>query len=301
MIRISIRQCEYFLAVAQTGGIASAARSLGVSQPAVAQAVTKLEETTGLTLFRRLHARGMELTGQGEEFLSYARDLLSCAGKVSDAVSEIGEHRRGTIRLGCFQSIAPFCLARIVRGYREGMPDVTLEVSEKLQGELSDALRENELDLAIMYDLGADADHIGRLELSAAPPYLIVPEDHWLAGRGSVSIREVASEDYILFDAPQSQDYFFEIFERCGIRPRIGLRCTTIESVRCGVGNGLGVSILAMRPASGTTYDGKRIVSVELQEALPPTRIVIAHPLDRPPGELTLPFVNFCQDVFAEL
>lgn len=301
MIRISIRQCEYFLAVARTGGIASAARSLGVSQPAVAQAVTKLEEMTGLTLFRRLHARGMELTKQGEAFLSYARDLQSCAARVTSAVTEIGEHRRGTIRLGCFQSIAPFCLARIVRGYRERMPGVTLEVSEKLQGELSDALRENELDLAIMYDLGADSGHMGRQELSAAPPYLIVPEDHRLADRRNVSIREVASEDYILFDAPQSRDYFFDIFERCGIQPRIGLRCTTIESLRCAVGNGLGVSILAMRPACGETYDGTRVVSLELQEALPPTRIVIAHPLDRPPGEMTLPFVRFCQDVFADL
>ncbi|WP_282608244.1 LysR family transcriptional regulator [Pelagibius sp. Alg239-R121] len=301
MIRITLRQCEYFRAVAQSGGIASASRNLGVSQPAVAQAITKLEAITGLVLFRRLHARGMDLTGQGEEFLRYANDLLSCAGKVTKAVTEIADHRRGTIRLGCFQSIAPFCLARIVRGYRERAPGIALEVSEKLQDELTDAIEGNELDLAIMYDLGLDPGRMSWQELSAAPPYLIVPPGHRLAERNRVSIREIASEDYILFDAPQSREYFFAIFERHGIRPRIGLRSTSIESVRCSVGNGLGVSILAMRPASDETYDGQRVVSLELEEILPPTRIVIAYPKDRTPGELLLPFVRFCQDVFTDL
>jgi DNA-binding transcriptional LysR family regulator len=300
MIRITIRQCTYFRAVAKTGGISSAARSVGISQPAVAQAIDKLEEMTGLVLFRRLHARGMELTVQGTEFLKYANDLVACAARAGEAIEEIADNRAGTIRLGCFQSIAPFCLARIVSGYRERSPGVVLEVSEKLQDELMVALRENELDLAIMYDLGLDPGRIGWTGLSAAPPYLIVPPDHRLAQRKSVPIREIAQEDYILFDAPGSRDYFFAIFARYGIGPRITFRSASIESVRCSVANGLGVSILSMRPASNETYDGHNVVPIELQEDLPPTPIVIAHHVDNRPGDLTLPFIRYCEDVFGD-
>ena len=70
-----------------------------------------------LVLFRRLHARGMELTAQGTEFLRYAEQLLVYANQMDVAVADIAAHRMGTLRLGCFQSIAPFYLARILREY----------------------------------------------------------------------------------------------------------------------------------------------------------------------------------------
>ena len=51
---ITLKQCRYFQAVALKGGIAPAAQLVGISQPAVAQAIAKLEDQTGLVLFRRL-------------------------------------------------------------------------------------------------------------------------------------------------------------------------------------------------------------------------------------------------------
>lgn len=301
MSRITLRQCAYFRAVAQSGGIAAAARALDISQPAVAQAITKLETVTGLTLFRRHHARGMELTRQGNEFLRHADDLLACADRVELAIDEIADHRRGRIRLGCFQSIAPFCLARILREYRARAPGIALELSERLQGELTEALREKELDLAILYDLGLDKEELACQELAAVPPYLIVPPDHRLARKRSLSLREIADEDYILFDAPQSREYFFGIFESFGLHPRIAFRCSTIESLRCAVANGLGVSLLAMRPASDRTYDGGEVASLTLEDALPPTRIVVAHRRDQAPDDVTAPFVTFCRELFEDL
>jgi DNA-binding transcriptional LysR family regulator len=63
--------------VSQTGGIASAVKVLGISHPAVTQAIAKLEDQTSLVLFRRLHARGMELTAQGIEFQLPSTPALS--------------------------------------------------------------------------------------------------------------------------------------------------------------------------------------------------------------------------------
>ena len=301
MSKITIRQCEYFKAVAQTGGIASAARAIGISQPAVAQSISKLEEMTGLVLFRRLHARGMELTAQGVEFLRHADELLACAGRVDQAIDGIADNRTGTIRLGCFQSIAPFCLARIVRGYRDLAPGVVLEVKEMLQEELMDAIGQKEIDLAIMYDLELTSELFAWRQLSLAEPYLIVPEGHRLARSTPVALSEIAQEDYILFDAPRSREYFLSVFAHHGINPRIALRSASIESVRCSVASGLGVSLLAMRPVGNETYDGGRVVPVEIAEDLPPMRIVAAYRADHAPSGLTLPFVDYCEQVFEEL
>ncbi|MES0808807.1 LysR family transcriptional regulator [Roseibium sp. SCPC15] len=299
MNRITVRQCEYFQAIAKNGGITAAAKSIGISQPAIAQAITKLEETTGLILFVRHHARGMELTPQGVEFLKYADELVACATRASEIAGQIASNRAGKIKLGCFQSIAPFFLAQLVCGYRKEEPGVTLEVSELLHSELETAIHRKDVDLAVMYDLGLDPAKIAWQELAAVKPYLIVPQSHRLAEKKVASIKELESEDYILFDAPGSRDYFFRIFAHYGIGPKVAFRSTSIESVRCSVAKGLGVSILAMRPASNQTYGGNSVVPIEILEDLPETPIIMAYRRDREMDDLSEKFIEFCKEVFA--
>lgn len=297
MIDITLKQCRYFQAVAQTGGIASAAQVVGISQPAVAQAISKLEEQTGLVLFRRMHARGMELTAQGVELLRYAEQMLTYADRMEAAAADIAAHRVGTLRLGCFQSIAPFYLARILKGYRQSAPDVVVEVEERLQDELLTALARNEIDVAILYDLGIDDTRFQVKPLANADLYLIVPPDHRLAAHKAVSIQEVDGADFVLFDAPQSSDFFLGLFAKFDITPNIAFRSSSIESVRCHVANGLGVSLLSMKPLQNTTYDGGHIVPVALVEEMPPTRIVIASHRDAAENALVEPFISFCQNL----
>lgn len=299
MADITLKQCRYFRAVAQTGGIASAAQVVGVSQPAVAQAVTKLEDQTGLVLFRRLHARGMELTAQGVEFLRYAEQMLVYAEQMNIAAADIAAHRVGRLRIGCFQSIAPFYLAKIVCGMSQYMPGVVLDVQELLQEELTLSLGRNEIDLAILYDLGLDETRFKLRPLAAAPLYLIVPPDHRLATRESVSICEIDDEEFVLFDAPQSRDYFLNLFSKFDIKPQIAYRSSSIETVRCYVANGLGVSLLSMKPADDMTYDGGRTVSIKLNDATPPMQIVIASHLKAPENQLAERFATTCRNLFA--
>lgn len=300
MTEVTLRQCRYFRAVAQSGSVASAAQDVGVSQPAVAQAITKLEEQTGLVLFRRLHARGMELTAQGVEFLRYAENMLACEERMKVAVADIAAHRQGTLRLGCFQSLAPFYLARILTGYSQHMPGVVLEVEERLQEDLTNALERNEIDLAILYDLGINTTRFQMQTLTTAPLYLIVPEGHRLAGQSSASIREIDGENFVLFDAPQSRDYFFRVFARYDVNPKIAFRSSTIESVRSYVANGLGVSLLSMKPADNSTYDGRYVVPITLEEEIPPIRIVIATHGDPANSPLVDPFISLCQTLISK-
>lgn len=300
MTRITLRQCSYFQAVARAGGIAAAAEDIGVTQPAIAQAIAKLEDMTGILLFRRLHARGMELTPQGREFLLYADQLLALAQQMDLAIEDIAQHRRGTLRLGCFQSLAPFFLAPLVSGYQKQAPGVVLNTQEMLQEELTTALQKNELDLAILYDLGLDTGEFDLHPLAEFRPYLIVPPDHRLAARDCVSIRDIDGEDFVLFDAPQSREYFHARFAQHGIKPRIAYRSASIETVRSYVANGLGVSILSMRPASNLTYEGKSVVPVSLVEDFGATTIVVATSTAREANALVAPVISFCQALFQD-
>ena len=242
----------------------------------------------------------MELTAQGVELLRYAEQMLTYADHMEVAAADIAAHRKGTLRVGCFQSIAPFYLARILSGYRKKAPGVVLEVEERLQEELIIALDRNEIDLAILYDLGIDDTRFQVKPLATAHLYLIVPPDHRLSTRDSVSIGEIDGADFVLFDAPQSREFFLNLFSMFDIAPKIAFRSSSIESVRCQVANGLGVSLLSMKPAENTTYDGGHVVPIRLAEKMPQTHIVIASHADTPENTLAEPFIAYCRDEFGD-
>lgn len=300
MVRFTLKQFSYFAEVAEQGGIARAARTLNISQPAIAQAIDKLEELSGLVLFERHHARGLSLTHQGREFLIQARQLLDNANAVDRIIQDIAHSERGTVRLGCFQSIAPFHVARLIRDYRKSYPDVTIDVTETLQGDIIEGLAQGDLDTAILYDLNLNPEQLDWDVIARSKPYILLAAEHPLAYRKSVSLHELADDPYILFDAANSREYFYSIFSGLQITPRVSLRSTSFESVRSAVGNGLGFSVLAMRRPDGKTYDGHDVVAVEISDNVDPIHIVLATRTGQKPGLLVRRFMDHCVQAFKE-
>lgn len=298
MVRFTLRQCAYFLAAAEHGGISQAARALHVSQPAVAQALDKLEELLGFQLFERRHARGVALTAQGRGFLVEARKLLSEAARTEAAARAIAGHRLGEIRVGFFHTLGPFHLARIAAGYRAIAPDVTLVTAELRQDELIEAVAGGAVDLGVTYDMGPMPDHLEQIVLTELEPYVVLPADHRLAARRSVALSELADEPMVLFEGPMSGDYFRALLRTHRIDPPIALTSTAMETVRSAVGNGLGFTILVMRSASDLSCDGCRLATVRIKDAVARLPVVLLRRADAPRSPLADAFVRHCRDRF---
>src|SRR3569832_907567 len=80
-VAFTLRQLQYFIAVAEEGTVSGAAQSLSISQSAVADAIKELESDLGVTLFER-HRRGLTITHKGHQFYRHAQRIL---GDVQDA------------------------------------------------------------------------------------------------------------------------------------------------------------------------------------------------------------------------
>ena len=217
MVRFTLKQCAYFLAVADQGGIAQAARALNISQPAVAQALDKLEALCDLRLFVRHHARGTELTPQGRAFYRSARDLLQQAEHAERDARAIAADLAGTIRFGCFHTIAPFYLTRIMKAHQEAYPRVDIVATELLQDEILSGIEAAELDLALTYDMSLDGHPIERQVVARLEPVILLSADHPLATRSSIGLAEMAEEPFVMFDRPSSRDYFDGLLAAHGI------------------------------------------------------------------------------------
>lgn len=276
MVRFTLRQCSYFRAVAEQGGIAQAARVLNISQPSVAQAIDKLEAVTSLKLFDRHHARGVTLTLQGRAFLEHAKALEAQAEQVAREAAALAAEASGEIRLGCFFTLSPFYLAGLVRAHGQAFPGVRIRPRESSLTGLADGVRDGSLDVALTYDLGADLSGLERVELRRLKPEVVIAADHPLAAAEAVQLRDLAGEPYVMFDGPGSRDYFEALLAEIGIAPPIAHASTSLEGVRSAVGNGLGFTLLVMRPEGDRTYDGKRVKVLPILDRVPPLGIVLA-------------------------
>ena len=90
---MTLQQLKYILAIADTGSFNKAAESLYVAQPSLSEAVKELENDLGITIFNR-SSRGVTLTNDGLEFLSYARALLGQYEIIEERFSRTGNFKK---------------------------------------------------------------------------------------------------------------------------------------------------------------------------------------------------------------
>lgn len=301
MVRLTIRQCAYLAAVADHGSIAEAARSLNMSQPAVAQALDKLEETYGLRLFARQQARGSELTPQGRAFCESARDLLRQAERTEQDAVAIAANLAGTLRLGCFHTIAPFHLARLVAAYSDRYPGVKVEAYELLQDEILAGIETADLDLAVTYDMSLTGQPVDIQPLVSLKAHILLNADHPLATRSSITLAELADEPFVMFDGPSSRAFFETLLSDHGLRPPIGFVSRSMEGVRCAVARGLGFSFSVMQPSHDRTYDGGKVAAVAIADNVEPLPIVIVQRKNGPRSALVDDFASVSRRLFRDV
>jgi DNA-binding transcriptional LysR family regulator len=268
-------QLRYFAAAAELGSMTAAARALTVSQSAVSTAVAQLEKELGVQLLLRHHARGLTLTAAGEEFYQELRSYLVHTSELAETARSAGESLVGELTIGCFSTLGPFELPRMLSACERDHPDIRVSVLEAEHAALKQSLRAGRCELALMYgyDLDDDIDHV---RVGDATPYVLVWKGHRLARRKRVSLRELAEEPMVLLDLPHSSDYFERLVASVGFRPILRHRTAGFETVRALVANGHGWSVLNQRPASATTYDGSEVVTLEIKDDIEALPIVLA-------------------------
>lgn len=273
--RFTLVQLRYFAAAARLGSMTATARELMVSQSAISAAISQLEKELDVQLLLRQHAKGLTLTEAGARFYRETCELLAHSVALADLAAESGHGLTGDLSLGCFTTLGPVEMTRLLARLGERHPGIQPRVVEGAQRELKDHLRLGAVEVALMYRYRLDADIESR-RAGLAPPYVLVSADHRLAGRGSVRLAELADEPMILLDLPDSRDYLESVVASADVEPLPGPRSAGFESVRVMAGRGLGYAILNQRPAHDLTYSGQRVVTLEIEDDVPSMEIVVA-------------------------
>lgn len=134
-----------FLAVAETGSLSAAARTLGSSQPTLGRQVREVETALGVELFQR-HAKGLSLTETGAAMLPAAKRMRDSVGEI--ALIAAGQDMRptGTVRITASVIVAHFVLPQILARLRSDEPGIEIEL---VATDSSDNLLFREADIAL--------------------------------------------------------------------------------------------------------------------------------------------------------
>lgn len=293
--RITLRQLEYCIAAGDYKSIAEAAACIHVSPSSVSAAIAHVEAELDTQLFVRHHAQGLSTTPVGVEVLKQMRGILDQTAGLYNIVSDAQSSIRGPLRVGCFTPLAAMVTPELCQGFARAHPQVEVTHVEDHQEGLIERLHKGQIDIAVTYDLRLQGAGVSFEPLATLPPHVIVGETSPLANQRIVELSTIVSQPMVLLDLPLSRDYFYGLFHAQNLEPLIAARTGSPDVVRSLVANGVGYSLVNVRPKTSHSLDGKRVVSLRLAGKHQPMRLGMAWLPSENPRRVLEAFMQRCR------
>ncbi len=194
---LTVSQLEYFIATLDGGSFTAAADALGVTQPAVAEQIRRLERAVGQSLFAR-RARGVRPTGAGIELEEHARRIVDAVATAMTVMSAANSVETGTIAFGTIGSMHHYRIEDLIREFAAEHPGSRLRIEAHNSSSTAERVRSGTLDAGIVAlpidDSGLDIEPIAFGEV-----FYITSDP--VRAQTPVSITDAASRTLILYES----------------------------------------------------------------------------------------------------
>lgn len=250
---MELRQLRYFVAIADHGSLSRAAAALHIAQPALTLQLKLLEEELSAQLLHR-SPRGVLPTEAGKRFYEHAQAILRQVADCKAGVAQLSANPSGTVAIGLPQSVSGMLALPLLKAARAQYPEITIQITEELSGNLIEQLRSGRINLSVLFD-------DGQLGAFATTPLVeetlmfITARDSRFAPRGSsIGLRRALQSTLIL---PNPQHGVRAVIEKRA-RER-GLACEDIIEI-----NSIGILKSALMADIGATLQAAAPMNPEL-------------------------------------
>ena len=260
---MELSRLEALVAVAQEKGFSRAAERLHRTQPAVSQAIRRLEAEMGTSLFDRSSKDGT-LTDAGRVLYEYARQMLNLKRDAHGALQELESLQRGKVALAANEYTVVHLLP-IVCAFHARYPSIHVEVKRSLASRIPSEILAREVEIGLITyrppNPGLTVIPIATDELA-----LLVAPGHPMAGRAEVSVRELGAESFLAHNVRSPwRERVVRMFEQHHTPLNIVMELPTLESIRRLVESGLGVALMPRRAAQADVARGS-LVALAIRE-----------------------------------
>ncbi|MEO6680135.1 MAG: LysR family transcriptional regulator, partial [Pseudomonas sp.] len=223
---MTLTQLEIFSLVAELRGFTAAANRLGISQSAVSHALKSLEQELGVELLRR-HQSQVELSDIGQQLVLRARAMLGLANTLRQEAADARGMKRGTLRIGSFGPTSSIkLLPMILAQFREAHPGIEVHIDEGPDRQVIQWLEERRIDVGFVV---LPEERFDTFALIEDEMVALLPADHPLTARASLSLQDLCHDPFVLTEAGSSE-LVSRLFNAAKLTPNIRYRCSQLLS-----------------------------------------------------------------------
>lgn len=283
---MTLKQLEYFLAIAETGHISTAAQELGLSQPPISMQLHLLEEELGLELFCR-DKRNLVITPAGKLLQKKAEQILQLTEAAGEEVQSLGKRMRGTVNIGVITSacvrVIPAKASELLREH----PDVNFQLWEGTSGQIMDWLNNGTCDIGLIrepynhdlfrnypfWDTALGESQVDPFVAAGTPFFM-----NFAAGREEISLKELADKP-LIFHRRYYQQLMAQFREE-NIYPTVICQNNDLLSSASWAAHGIGVALFPL--TSSLLHLGNRnMIVVRISGQTLNTRMALISRKDR--------------------
>ena len=212
---MTLQQLTYLVTVADCGNITEAAEKLFISQPSLSAAIHNLEKEMGVTAFTRSN-KGVTVTIEGEELLSFARMLLEQADNMKEHFGN-GERRTPKFSVSCqHYSFAVNAFVDLIKEY--DADQYSFIIRETQTGEIIEDVASGKSEIGVLYLSEHNEDVILKLiknnqlkfeEMFVAEPHVFICKDHPLAEKEMISMEDLQPYPYLVYEQGNNNSFYF--------------------------------------------------------------------------------------------
>lgn len=247
---MDLKTLSYIIAVSEEKTISQAARSLFISQPALSQAIKKVEEELGIKLFTRI-GNTLSLTSAGAVVVQEGRKLLQGKEYLLTRLAKLSDKHREVVRFGVSPFYSKYYLPGVYTYYAQHLPDIKLEIIEKLSVELEEDVVQGKLDFCFVPAFPARPE-LNYRTISIEEILLGVPRKHpanaFTVSSSSLPYIDLAClrSEFFILQPPEQKIAKMQnrLFHHVGFSPNVIYETNNWDTVHSLICCGLGIGFL---------------------------------------------------------
>jgi len=240
---MDFNQVRYFLALADTLNFTRAAEKCYVSQPALTQAIKRLETELGGELIHR-DGRDTELTDLGKSLRSHFEKIDETRHLVRSTAKALTEGQVGELNIGLMCTIGPQMLAGMLDSFQLANPMVSIILHDVTPTVISDLLLSNSLDGILCARHGSPDKRLTYFTLFEEPMVVAFADDHAFVELETVPLRAIAQERYVDRLHCEFRPEFLEYCKDENIELDVSFRSQREDWIQSMIRDGMGVSVI---------------------------------------------------------
>jgi DNA-binding transcriptional LysR family regulator len=248
---MNISHLRTFLAVIDRGSFSEAAKSLGISQPAVTMQLQTLEADIGATLLDRRYRR-IDLTEAGRALEPHARKVLAEVENARKELTSLSGAVSGSLEIAASTTPGVYVIPRVLGSFAAAYPEVSVRVTSHDTAGVIEAVESGVAHVGVAGAIVKGArvvfQPLGHDELIA-----ICPPTSNLASRRKVALADLASEDWVARELGSGTRQAAETaLSEAGVDAsclRVVAQLGTGEAIVTAIEGGLGVAVLSRHAA----------------------------------------------------